>query len=98
MELNTEIDKVLTENSFESFDAKLLELDWPQIVREYVSTGGDATDLFELSDGFHPSQLQNEILADLVWDFLETKFPNALGPINPFNSEIKMRFGNQGGF
>ena len=98
MDLNSEIDKILAETTFQSFDVKLLVVDFPRIVLDYLSTGKDAADLFEPSDGFHPSQLLNEILSDIVWDFLEESFPNALGPVNPFNSQIKLHFGDQGGY
>lgn len=98
MQLNEEFYKILDENVFQNFKAKVFVPDLPEIVKEYVSSGGDAVDLFEPSDGFHPSQLLNEILADLVWDFLETEFPSSLGSVNPFNSEIIKHFGDQGSF
>ena len=98
MQLNEEFYKILDENVFQNFKAKVFLPDLPDIVKEYVSSGGDAVDLFEPSDGFHPSQLQHEILAESVWVFLKAKFRYALGPINPHNAEIRRRFGDQGGF
>lgn len=98
MELNKQYDIILNENSFERFDAKYLDIDWDRVIQDHKDSGGDAADLLEPIDGFHPSQLMNELLSDIVWDFLEVEFPEALGPINPFNDEIKMRFRDQGGF
>ena len=98
MELNEQYDKILAENTFKSFKAKYLDLDWRQLIQDFKDNGGDAADLLEPIDGFHPSQLMNHILSDIVWDFLENEFPEALGTINPFNDMIKLQFGDQGGF
>ena len=98
MKLNEELYKIANESFFQSFKVKVFAPDWPKIVKEYVSSGGDAADLFEPTDGFHPSQLQHEILAEVVWVFFKTKFRYALGPVNPHNPEIRGQFGDQGGF
>ena len=98
MELNEQFPKILSENSFQQFEAKYFDIDWRQIVDEFKDGGGDAADLFEPVDGFHPSHLMNQMLSDVVWDYLEKEFPEAIGPVNPFNDEIRMVFGDQGGF
>ena len=33
-----------------------------------------------------------------VWEWMEENIPDALGPVNPHNDEIRAMFGNQGGF
>jgi len=69
------------------------------LVSNYTSqTGRDPKDLFEPSDGFHPSQLANALLAEQLWQHLEAHYPQALGPTNPHNAEIERLFGAQGGF
>ena len=98
MQLNKELYKISKENVFQHFKTKVFVPNWPEVVKDYILKGGDAIDLFEPTDGFHPSQLQHEILAEVVWVFLKTKFRYALGPLNPHNAEIKRRFGDQGGF
>ena len=98
MELNEQFPKILSENSFQRFEAKYFDIDWRQLVDDFKDGGGDAADLFEPIDGFHPSHLMNQILSDVVWDYLEKEFPEAIGPINPFNDDIRMIFGDQGGF
>jgi len=97
-QLNEQFPIILGENNFSSFKAKYLDIDWRQIVQDYKDGGGDAVDLFEPVDGFHPSHLMNQMLSDVVWGFLETDFPEAIGEINPFNDEIRNVFGDQGGF
>ena len=62
------------------------------------TTGNDPRDLIEPSDGFHPSQLANALLARQLWDFVVKTYPQAVGPENPNNAEIERLFGNQGGF
>ena len=68
------------------------------MINDYVKTGGVATDIIEPSDGFHPSQLGNELLGQLMWEHLEKNFPDAIGAVNPYNEEITKQFGDQGGF
>jgi acyloxyacyl hydrolase len=53
------------------------------------------TDLIEPADGFHPSQTGNAIFGSKFTQFLETEYPDALGPINPHNEEIDRLFFNQ---
>ena len=72
-----------------------LDLDYDE---NYVKKGGAASDIIEPSDGFHPSQLGNELLGELLWNHLEQDFPEAIGEVNPYNDEIRKRFGDQGGF
>ena len=98
IKLNEQLYKISDENVFQNFRTNVFVPNWPDLVKEYVLNGGDAADLFEPTDGFHPSQLQNEILSEVLWKFLETNFPYALGPVNPHNSEIISQFGDQGGF
>lgn len=69
-----------------------------EMIENYVKKGGAASDVIEPSDGFHPSQLGNELLGELMWNHLEQDFPEAIGEVNPYNEEIRKRFGGQGGF
>ena len=68
------------------------------MIQKYVNEGGIASDIIEPSDGFHPSQLGNELLGQIIWEHLETNFSEAIGEVNPFNEEIAKKFGDQGGF
>ena len=55
-------------------------------------------DCIEPSDGFHPSQPLQMLLAKQVWSWLETEHPAALGVVNPHNADIVAKFGDQGGY
>ena len=84
--------------SFENFTLLHWDPDFQSLMDEYVEeTGGDPSDIIEPSDGFHPSQLGNILLAGKMWEFLETNHPEALGPVNPHNDQIESLFGDQGG-
>ena len=44
---------------------------------------------YKETDGFHPSQTTNVLVARWLWDFLETNHPDMLGDINPNNDIIQ---------
>ena len=84
---------------FTNFEVGFFQPDLRAIFDDYVkTTGNDPRDLIEPSDGFHPSQLANALLARQLWDFVVKTYPQAVGPENPNNAEIERLFGNQGGF
>jgi acyloxyacyl hydrolase len=60
----------------------------------YAKAGGLPKNLVEPVDGFHPSQTGNALFAKTFWDWLEINHPDALGEINPYNSEIDTVFPN----
>jgi acyloxyacyl hydrolase len=98
--LNQEYVRILKEDApgFKNIKVSYFDPDWNQFVAEYVKAGGIASDVIEPSDGFHPSQLGNELLAKVIWEHMEKNFPEALGKVNPYNDQIKAMFGDQGGF
>ena len=51
--------------------------------------GGEAWQLIEAVDGFHPSQTSNVLTAQVFWDQMMKDIPEAFGPRNPHNDEIK---------
>lgn len=99
MSLNAEYEKIIASGKkYTNFDLDYFNPDWHGIIQNYVNQGGRAEDVIERIDGFHPSQLGNGLLAETIWKHLETKFPQALGDVNPHNAEIEKLFGDQGGF
>jgi hypothetical protein len=48
--------------------------------------------------GFHPSQTGQQLLAEVIWQDLETNRPEWLPTVNPHNAEIVALFGDQGGY
>ena len=49
-------------------------------------------------DGFHPSQTGQNLLSEVLWQWLEDYHPEVLGPVNPYNDQIQAIFGDQGGY
>ena len=90
--------EIVKDETFDNFKLNFFDPDWKGLIAEYVAAGGKASDVIEPSDGFHPSQKGNELLADQVWNFLETEFPESIGDVNPHNEEILAKFPGQGGF
>mmetsp|Transcript_4922 Transcript_4922/g.8028 ORF Transcript_4922/g.8028 Transcript_4922/m.8028 type:complete len:160 (-) Transcript_4922:213-692(-) len=99
--LNKQYQEIMqsSSESYGNFKLGYFQPDWFGMLRNYtLQYGAPATDLIEPSDGFHPSQVGNELLAQEIWQWLEAKFPESIGSVNPFNEEIKRIFGDQGGY
>lgn len=98
--LNTVYGKIIREHNFTTFDMfyvdtfSLLNKAW----RDWVASGHRARDLIEPTDGFHPSQTANALLAGTLWANISAGFPQAIGRVNPFNDAIIAKFGDQGGY
>ena len=71
---------------------------WRDFINNYTAQGGDAFNLIEPVDGFHPSQTGNMLLAEILWEDLSANKPGWLPAINPFNAQIEAIFGDQGGY
>uniref|UniRef100_G1KUN1 Acyloxyacyl hydrolase n=1 Tax=Anolis carolinensis TaxID=28377 RepID=G1KUN1_ANOCA len=89
-----EIEKL---EKFTNFD--LFYMDYPikEITEMLQKMGGEAWQLIEPVDGFHPSQIASALGARIVWNKILHKWPHVLGQENPFNNEIAMIFKHQGG-
>lgn len=99
--LNNVYEEIMSETGgkFENFTATYFLPDWNALISNYETEyKRPGSDLIEPSDGFHPSQLGNELLAQQLWAWLEQNFPAAIGDVNPHNDEIQAYFGDQGGF
>lgn len=69
-----------------------------KVWQDWVASGHKARDLIEPTDGFHPSQTANALLAENLWANISAGFPQAIGQVNPFNNDIIAKFGDQGGY
>jgi hypothetical protein len=47
---------------------------------------------------FHPSQIANALLGQIVFDDLLQNHPDFIGAENPNNEQISTTFGDQGGY
>ena len=60
--------------------------------------GGEAWQLIEPIDGFHPAQIGMTLLAERHLELLKQRAPQLIPPINPNNARIQQLFGDQGGY
>ena len=68
------------------------------MIEIWEAQGGEAWQLIEPVDGFHPNQIGNALIADYVWKYFELYYPHLIPPTNPNNAEIQKLFGDQGGY
>jgi lysophospholipase L1-like esterase len=93
-ELDQVYQKIVDSQTFKSFKYIYFQPDWHAMFDQFAQTyGTDALPrMIEAADGFHPSQTGNAVFAQEFFKFLEQSHPDAIGPINPHNDEIKQMF------
>jgi acyloxyacyl hydrolase len=96
-ELNQVLNNIAANEKFNNFDVIYLHDPFHAIIEKWVQGGGQIYQLIEAVDGFHPSQIANSLIADYVWNLLETQYPHFLPPVNPNNAKSPQVFGDQGG-
>lgn len=77
---------------FNNFEYVFIKPAWATLFGAYEKNGGHAVDLIEPTDGFHPSQTGNAMLAEAFVAMLEEQAPGAMGTVNPHNAEIDALF------
>lgn len=80
--------EIAKSQSYANFDIVNYNIPWKQLMEQYVAAGGQARDLIEPVDGFHPSQLAQNLAAAQLWQWLEKEHPSVLPPTNPHNAAI----------
>jgi len=89
MLLNSVYSEILAEkHNYNNFDLAYYDFPAKTIMDLWVSQGGKVSDLVERIDGFHPNQRFNAMLADWIWQQLETDHPAWIGSVNPHNEII----------
>lgn len=94
-QLNNVYQNISDNQSFKNFKFIFFNPKWTDIFDDYLATGRPLTDLIEPTDGFHPSQTGNAMFGQQFFAFLEQNYPEALGPVNPYNAEIDAMFFNK---
>ncbi len=99
-ELSKVYPKIIAEKSSSYKNFKMLYHEFPlsYMYKKYMEEGGNVVDLIEPMDGFHPSQIGGNLIAQGLYEWLSAEHPDALGPINPNNHIIDKLFGDQGGY
>lgn len=64
----------------------------------WYNLGGQAWQLIEPVDGFHPNQYAQPLVTEVFTQWALENIPGVLGSINPYNTIIQTQFGDQGGY
>jgi len=68
------------------------------VMEMWESQGGQAYQVIEPVDGFHPSQTGQALTSSYLFNLLNANNPNLLGKVNPYNDKIEAQFADQGGY
>uniref|UniRef100_H2ZEF6 Saposin B-type domain-containing protein n=1 Tax=Ciona savignyi TaxID=51511 RepID=H2ZEF6_CIOSA len=97
-ELSDQAKNIAETESFQNFTISYMDYSVRSFMDMWEDMGGQDFEVIEPVDGFHPSQTGQALTAQYMFDLLTTNFPGALGEVNKHNSEIKLQFGDQGGY
>jgi len=95
-ELNDVYKAIVANNTFKNFDMHYFDTPLQEVIDLWKSMGGQTWQLIELVDGFHPSQISDALVVDVLWKMYAAQ--NLLPPVNPYNAMIASLFGDQGGY
>jgi acyloxyacyl hydrolase len=98
MELNAVYQQIIKNHTFEHFDMAYFDCPMHEVVATWEKMGGEAWQIIEPVDGFHPNQIANALLTEVIWNNLVANFSDMLPPVNPNNQKILELFGQQGGY
>ena len=95
-ELNDQYKKIIRERShlYPNFKMQYQPFPIENLFKEFKKKNIPVKDLIEPFDGFHPSQIAQNLISQVIWDTLIKEYPDAAGPINP-NNELIDRLFNQ---
>ncbi|XP_063778580.1 acyloxyacyl hydrolase isoform X2 [Pseudophryne corroboree] len=96
-QLSSALQEIAATKNFNHFKVTYFENLYQKVIAKWKRLGGNAWDLLEPVDGFHPNQISSAVGADLIWEEVLQRWPGVFGKQNPFNQEIIAKFGDQGG-
>ncbi|XP_070574301.1 acyloxyacyl hydrolase-like [Ptychodera flava] len=96
--LSTILEDIVNTSSYKNFKLKYTAFDLQTVIDEWVAQGGEAWQLIEPVDGFHPGQMSQVLTARYIWDKANKLWPEIIGKENPNNEKIRKLFGDQGGY
>eukprot|EP00049_Salpingoeca_infusionum_P003096 m.63437 g.63437 ORF g.63437 m.63437 type:complete len:322 (-) comp11949_c0_seq2:272-1237(-) len=89
---------ITLQNTYKNFDLHFFPNPILNAVKQWVANGGEAWQLIEPVDGFHPTQIAQPLITDQFWQYLEANYSHLIPPVNPNNAKIEEIFGDQGGY
>ena len=97
-ELNDALKALVANETFDNFKAYYFDPPVGRVFKYWEERGGEPWQLIEPVDGFHPSQLANELTTVISWQLYRNYTPEVIPPVNPYNDLIAKQFGDQGGY
>ena len=98
LQLNKALKGLVANETFKNFKAYYFDPTVQLVFQYWEEHGGEAWQLIEPVDGFHPNQIANELNTKISWEFYRNYTPEVIPPINPYNELIAQKFGDQGGY
>lgn len=98
MELNQALRDLVSNQTFNNFKIYYIDPPVQTAINQWVAQGGEAWQLIEPVDGFHPNQIGNALTTASFWELMQSTIPEVIPPVNPHNEEIAQLFGDQGGY
>ncbi|KAH0627181.1 hypothetical protein JD844_002642 [Phrynosoma platyrhinos] len=96
-QLSSVLKEIAKFEKYTNFDVFYMDYPIKEIAEMWQKIGGEAWQLIEAVDGFHPSQIASALGSKTIWEKILHKWPHVFGKENPFNSEIETIFKDQGG-
>lgn len=96
-QLSSVLKDIAEKQKFTHFDLHFVPNPFQRVIDEWVNSGGQLWQLIEPVDSLHPTQAAQKLIAQSLWNYLETNMPFVLGPVNPNNAIIEKLFGDQRG-
>ncbi|XP_061441962.1 acyloxyacyl hydrolase isoform X2 [Rhineura floridana] len=97
LQLSNVLKQLAKSEKYANFDVFYMDFPLKEIAKMWHQLGGEAWQLVEPVDGFHPNQIASALGARIIWEKILREWPHVLGKENPFNDEIAAVFKDQGG-
>lgn len=97
-QLSRVLRNIAKSEKYDNFDVAYMDFPLKEIAETWQKSGGEAWQLIEPVDGFHPNQIASALSARFVWQKIVHAWPQNSGKVNPFNGEIAAIFKDQGGY
>uniref|UniRef100_A0A670JJ60 Acyloxyacyl hydrolase n=1 Tax=Podarcis muralis TaxID=64176 RepID=A0A670JJ60_PODMU len=97
LQLSSVLKELAKSEKYANFDVFYMDYPLKEVAEMWQKSGGEAWQLIEPVDGFHPNQVVSALGARIIWKKILREWPHVLGKENPSNNEIVAVFKDQGG-
>ncbi|XP_028607151.2 acyloxyacyl hydrolase [Podarcis muralis] len=97
LQLSSVLKELAKSEKYANFDVFYMDYPLKEVAEMWQKSGGEAWQLIEPVDGFHPNQVVSALGARIIWKKILREWPHVLGKENPTNDEIVAVFKDQGG-